>query len=142
MKTLTANEKAFVKWYKQEEGGKKAEALELLEREDYICLTDSEANEKAAEYIKDSLWAFNASFILSECGLDGSGEESLRSMQEKACESANNFILSLVEKTCGIESFIEAAISADGRGHFMSSYDGEEHEIESDGETFYVYRLN
>lgn len=30
----------------------------------------------------------------------------------------------------------------DGRGHSLSSYDGNEDEIEADGETFYVYRLN
>ena len=111
--------------------------------DDYLVLTDEEADEACAEYIADSLWAFNASFILSECGLDGSGEESLRQMQEKSCEGANAFILSLVENTCGITEFAESAISADGRGHFLSQYDGEEteQETENDG-TFYIYRTN
>ena len=100
--------------------------LAIIESGDYLVLTDKEADEKTAEYIKDSLWAFNADFILSECGLDLSGSESLKTMQEKSCESANDFVLSLVEKTCGLASFVKAAISADGRGHFLASYDGEE----------------
>jgi hypothetical protein len=114
-----------------------------LDDGDYLLLTDAEADEKAQEYIKDSLWAFNASFILSECGLDRSGAESLRTMQEKSCEGANDFILSLVEKTCGLADFVSAAISADGRGHFLSFYDGEETEISiPDNDTLYLYRCN
>ena len=118
------------------------EAEEKIETGDYTVLTDEEADEQCAEYIKDSLWAFNSDFILSECGLDLSGADSLRTMQEKSCESANDFVLSLVEKTCGIESFIESAVSADGRGHFMSSYDGEEIEAQIDGQYLYIYRVN
>jgi len=106
--------------------------------EDYLVLTDEEANEKTKEYIKESLWAFNANFILSECGLDLSGTESLKEMQQKVCESANDFILSLIEKTCGLDKFVESAIMADGRGHFLSTYDGEEVE---QGE-YFIYRLN
>lgn len=30
----------------------------------------------------------------------------------------------------------------DGRGHCLSPYDGEEHEIKIDGEWFYIYRTN
>ena len=107
-------------------------------REEYLVLTDEEADKATADYIKDSLWAFNASFILSECGLDFSGEQSLKSMQKESCEGANDFILSLVERTCGLKSFVKSAISADGRGHFLASYDGEEVEK---GE-FFIYRIN
>ena len=117
-----------------------------LDSGDYLVLTDSEANEKVAEYIKDSLWAFNANFILSECGLDLSGVDSLRAMQEKACESANDFILSLVEKTCGLASFVDSAISMDGRGHFLSPYDGNETEVSYKAgkktDFLYIYRQN
>jgi len=105
---------------------------------DYLVLTDEEANEKTKEYIKESLWAFNANFILSECGLDLSGTELLKEMQQKVCESANDFILSLIEKTCGLDKFVKSVIMADGRGHFFSTYDGEEVE---QGE-YFIYRLN
>ena len=30
----------------------------------------------------------------------------------------------------------------DGRGHCLSSYDGEEHEVQVNGEWFYIYRTN
>lgn len=30
----------------------------------------------------------------------------------------------------------------DGRGHCLSSYDGEEHEVKIDGEWYYIYRVN
>jgi hypothetical protein len=109
----------------------------IADGDEYLVLTDKEADEAVAENIKDSLWAFNANFILSECGLASSGAESLKTMQEKSCESANDFILSLVERTCGFKSFVESAISADGRGHFLSSYDGDELELDGD---FYAYR--
>jgi len=105
---------------------------------EYLVLTDEEADEKAMDYIKDSLWAFNANFILSECELDQSGAGSLRTMQEKSCESANDFILSLVEGTCGLDEFADSAISADGRGHFIATYDGEEIE---QGE-YFIYQTH
>ncbi len=113
------------------------------EADDYLVYTDDEADAACLEYIRDSVWAFNAGFILSECGLDSSGEDSLKAMQEKSCESANDFILSLIEKTCGLEEFVSSAISADGRGHFLSPYDGEENEVETENDgMLYIYRQN
>jgi len=111
---------------------------------EYLVLTDSEADEKATEQIKESVWAFNTSFILGECGLDFSGEDSLKRMQENSCEDANDFMLSLIERTCGLSSFVSSAISADGRGHFLATYDGDENEQIVDGidEYFYIYRAN
>ncbi len=111
------------------------------ERNGYIVLTDEEADEMAANYIKDSLWAFNASFLASETGYP---EEIFTAMQNK-CEDANDAIYSLIDSNksdTDINSFIEAAISADGRGHFMSSYDGNENEQSINGAYFYIYRMN
>ena len=108
-------------------------------KEEWQVYTDEEADKATQDYIKESVWAFNASSILGECGLPFSGEESLKSMQEKSCENANDFILALVEKTCGLEQFVSDAISADGRGHFLSGYDSEE--VELDG-GYYAYRTN
>jgi len=105
---------------------------------EYLVLTDDEANEATKEYIEQSVWVFNASFIIGECELDFSGQESLEKMQGEACEGANNFILSLIEKTCGLDEFVNSAISADGRGHFLSSYDGKEHEQG----IYFIYQTN
>jgi hypothetical protein len=60
-------------------------------------------------------------------------------MQSKKCEGANDAILALIEKTDGgLDGFVEEAISADGRGHFLSSYDGNENHESG----FYIYRTN
>jgi hypothetical protein len=113
---------------------------------EYLVLTDEEADEKTAEYIKDSLWAFKASFILSECGLPLDLEEAIQTFQENKCESANDALLALVERTCTLDSFTQSAISVDGRGHFLATYDSNENEetvVDNDDEqTFYIYRTN
>ena len=106
---------------------------------EFLVLTEDEANEVAAAYIADSLWAFNAEFILDTCELINTPEiaRSLRDMLKDACEGANAFVLALVGGTCGLNRFVQAAILADGRGHFLSSYDGEEVE---QGE-YFIYRI-
>ena len=110
--------------------------------EEYFVFTDDEANEAAAREIKNSLWAFNANFIL-DCTELAAGDccygdvvESLQTMQNKCCESCNEFIYALIESTCGIDEFIERAIYEDGRGHFISYYDG----MEDESEDYYIYR--
>ena len=40
------------------------------------------------------------------------------------------------------EEFIDDVIISDGRGHTISSYDGEEDEIEYNNEWYYIYRMN
>lgn len=105
----------------------------------YAIGTDEEADAAARDYITDTLWAFKAEFILDCCNLDRSGAESLGDMQEKAGENANAFILSLITQTCGLDYFCEEALRWDGRGHFLSPYDGEE--IELLGGTAFAYKL-
>jgi hypothetical protein len=113
------------------------DSFELGSKE-YAIGTDSEADAACAEYIRDTVWAFRAEFIVSECGLPYQLSQPIQVWQEKECEIANDGLVSLIEKTCGMDSFLESAISADGRGHFLSSYDGEENE-EGD---FFIYRVN
>ena len=38
--------------------------------------------------------------------------------------------------------FIEDVIYSDGRGHTISSYDGEEDEVYYENKTYYIYRMN
>lgn len=117
-----------------------------LGRSEYLVLTDDEADEKAEEYIEDSVWAFNAWFLADETGLP---EKAFAALSE-LCEDANEPILDMIKQTCGVERFVEDAISADGRGHFLSNYDGEESEYaykctdEKLGreEVWYIYRTN
>ena len=106
---------------------------------DYLVLTDKESNKKCAEYIKDSLWAFNASFIIEHSKLPYEALKMVKSFQEQKGEDANDTIEALIED---MDEFIEDAISADGRGHFNSPYNSNEYEETVENETFYIYRQN
>jgi len=103
--------------------------------QEYLVLTDDEADEKVAEYIKDSVWAFNPSFLSSHSDID---EGVFKLLQDK-CESANEAVLKLIKD---FDKFVEDAVATDGRGHFLSSYDGEENDHEHDNETYYIYQTN
>jgi hypothetical protein len=117
---------------------------------EFNIFTEEEREEAIAEYIKESLWAFNASFILQNSHIRWNNqheysqiEKALKEMQEKLCESANPLILVLIKN-----NFVKNAIEADGYGHFLSGYDGKENEeyikdIENQtGQYFYIYRQN
>lgn len=103
-------------------------------RNEYLVLTDDEADQKAKEYILSSVWAFNASFLLGHMP-NGMSEEMLKIVHEKKSEDCNDQFLELIEDK---KHFVEDAISADGRGHFISQYDGEENEQDE----FFIYRIN
>lgn len=100
----------------------------------YLVLTDEEADEKAREYILDSLWAFNADFLASNTGLPA---EVFTALQDK-CEDANETFKTLIEKCGDLDEFVSEAISSDGRGHFMNSYDGQENELGD----YYIYKMD
>ena len=103
--------------------------------QEYLVLTDDEADEKVAEHIKDSVWAFNPSFLSCHSGID---QDVFKLLQEK-CVSANEAILKLIKD---FDHFVKEAVASDGRGHFLSSYDGEENDHEHDNETYYIYQTN
>ena len=110
---------------------------------EYLVLDEEGADAKAREEIEYSLWAFNADFIIQHCKnyeeMDNSeyqsAVESLRHAQEQCCENANGLVKALIDD---MEEFMEDAIMADGRGHFISRYDGEEYEMNG----FYIYRVD
>ena len=111
--------------------------------QEYLVLTDEEADEKAREEIEDSLWAFNSDFIIRHTStyedMDNyefqAAVESLQKAKENACESLNPLVKALIED---MDDFVEDAIMSDGRGHFISRYDG--YENEENG--FYIYRVD
>ena len=110
----------------------------------YYVLDEKEAEEKAKEEILRSLCYFNSSFILKHSifwdsipyGAVKEYEEIIKSIQEKE----NSELIKVIIKD--INYFIEEAIRWDGRGHFISTYDGEEIEQEFEGEYYYIYRIN
>jgi hypothetical protein len=109
---------------------------EDVEGYEWKIYDDEEADEAVKEYIEESVWAFNSDFLAGETGIDA---DAFSSIQDK-CESANPAIRSMIEGTCGMNRFVEDAVSADGRGHFLSSYDGEEFAFQSGGKWYFAYR--
>jgi len=103
-----------------------------LGNKEYLVLTDEEADERVKEYIEESIWAFSPWFLASHTGLD---EEIIKHLQDK-CEGANDVLLNAVKD---VNDFVNDAISCDGRGHFMSSYDGHEHQLDNN---LFLYRTN
>lgn len=111
---------------------------------EYLVLTDEEATQAAREYIRERLWAFNTRFVLGHSKVDSNGKphfdrmcEAVAEMQETLCEDANEIVFALIED---FDAFVADAIRADGRGHFLSQYDGNEWERSADGVRFYIYR--
>lgn len=103
--------------------------------QEYLVLTDEEADEKAKEYILDSVWAFNADFLASHAK-EGIDSDVIQSIQEnEKCEGNNKVLTALLDD---VDHFVDDAIKSDGRGHFMNSYDGEENEQGK----YYIYRTN
>lgn len=107
---------------------------------EYTVLTDQESSRMAREYLLETVWAFNADFLKHHFKEEifEQAEIIINALQE-SCEDGNEALLSLIEDK---DRFVEEAISADGRAHFLSTYDGEEHEISIDGTQFYIYRTN
>ena len=104
-------------------------------REEYLVLTDNQADAHAREYITNSAWAFTKSFLDSHSeAINELDEKSFRGLQE-GCEGSNKAILKMIDD---VDHFVSDAISSDGRGHFLSGYDGEENE-EGD---YFIYRIN
>ena len=108
-----------------------------INNNEYKVLTDDEADEEVKEYIEQSVWAFNPSF-LSAHAKDGIDEDVFKALSEK-CEGSNEAVKSLIKD---FDHFVDDAVLSDGRGHFLSSYDGCEHEVNIKGNYYYIYRTN
>lgn len=110
---------------------------------EYMVLTNAEAEVEAKKRILDDVWAFRASCLIRHvkgyAKLSQEQEktlvEAIEMLQDKLCENANPILSAMINN---IDIFVADAIDADGRGHFLASYDGEEVEA---GE-FFIYRIN
>ena len=105
--------------------------------EEYLVLTNEEADEVTKEAITELVQAFNKDFIIahsSALDYDKASEQIIEAIQQQ-CESGNNAMTKLIDN---MDEFIEDAISSDGRGHFLSGYDGEENQQGN----YFIYRTN
>ena len=102
----------------------------------YAVGTDEEANDACNDYIRDSVWAFRASVLIQHMSCPSFLEEALEEYQSKYCEGCNDEIRDAINN---FPAFVEDATSVDGRGHFLSQYDGDEIELGKDANGAYVY---
>jgi hypothetical protein len=103
-------------------------------RREFAIGDDDEADRAVRSYIKDSVWSFRPEFLASYTGLP---EEMFVALQDK-CEDANDAFLECIKRTKHrLAGFVDEAVAADGRGHFLSPYDGDEHEVDN----FYIYQV-
>ena len=116
-----------------------------LEHGEWILCNEETAQRLAEEYVEETLWAFRPSWLAGVTGLD----ESIFTLLAETgkCEDLNPVVTALIKGT-GVDGdqrlahVIWEAVNYDGRGHFLSSYDGEEIELEAEIGTLYVYRTN
>jgi len=87
----------------------------------------------ARRVVINDLWAFRtefiAAFLTSRVKHFARTRESdiiamLKPAQEKLCEDAGPIVRALLGRS--LSKFVDEALRADGRGRFLSSYDGEE----------------
>jgi hypothetical protein len=104
---------------------------------EYLVCYHLQADNRTRAAIRESVWAFNPDFILKHAKIETTPNvvAALREMQGKLCESANPLVLAMIRN---FHAFAKEAISIDGRGHFISGYDGQEHKIDD----HYIYRIN
>lgn len=91
----------------------------------WLVGTEREADKATKENILDSLWAFRSSFIANFARLDDATERAIEKMQRDMSEDANPLIRRIIGES-NLNKFVKEAIRADGRGHFLAGYDGEE----------------
>ena len=102
--------------------------------QEWLVLTEDEADEAVYERILEDLWAFRPEYLQNWTETPA---DILQGMQEKLCEKATPIVRRLIGED-NLDRFVADAVGADGRGHFISGYDGNE----CDMGDFYGYRLN
>ena len=103
---------------------------------DYLVLTDNEADEMVGDYIEETVGMFNPSFLSDYTGID---EDVFVTLQEAGKYDTVKQIVLRNDKS---GAFALAAVQADGRGHFLATYDFNEHEVTVNDTTYYIYRVN
>ena len=107
----------------------------VVSMDDYLVYTDDEADEAVYNYIDESVCFFRSDFIAAHTDVD---KEVITKLQELH-EDSNQAIKSLIKD---FDHFVSDAVCADGRAHFLSSYDGEENQQTINGNDYYIYRSN
>ncbi|AXQ67688.1 hypothetical protein KIOSHI_267 [Bacillus phage Kioshi] len=123
---------------------------EELSHNEFVVLDSLTVDVYLLETQKENLFAYNINHIMNNLKQnvaldiihnhdDVSWDElrkSIQHAQENLCESANGLIQALTDW----KALILRGAEIDGNGHFISPYDGEEHEIKFEGLDLLVYK--
>lgn len=102
---------------------------------------ESEVEAAIAECIEQEAWSFNSDFVArhSKNGYSTELDKAIKMVQEDMSEDAQDLVIAVIEN---LETFIEDAVSEDGRGMFLNRNDNTEDEVKYKGVTYYCYRIN
>lgn len=117
-------------------------AVYEVDGEEWAVGTEAQAQKAAETYVADTLWAFNADYLINYMP-NGMTSEAVMAIQESLSEGANDAILALVGAKK--KKLIKDAIASDGRGHMLAGYDGREwdsDDIEGLPRGKVAYRIN
>ena len=124
-----------------EDIGELQEQLEEVEseseEEEIVARIDELESYKEEISEDDDNWEYteNAKESVVESRMDDVRDDPMSFIRDWGMEDR-------VEDFINEDEFIEEVIMSDGRGHTLSSYDGDEGEITFDGEWYYIYRTN
>lgn len=107
---------------------------------EYSIGNEEEVDNATEQNIRESLCYFNSQWIVDHLDTE-IPVNAITAIQEKY-EDGNDSLYEIISKLGDWDYFVRDSILADGRGHFMSSYDGEENEICYEGEWYFIYRIN
>lgn len=99
--------------------------------DEYHVYDDDGRRQAVMDQMGETISYFRSDFLAHETGIDQTAFEKL--------VGENDVVMVIVRSTCGLDALVDDAVSEDGYGVFLSSYDGEE--IELDGGLF-AYRHN
>ena len=129
------------------------EQLEAIDEEigDLRDQFEDAENESEEEYIDDQIEALEEqmedikneddNYEWSEEAIDDAMESKLEDIKHDPMEYIQMYELDITD-FIDMDDFVEDVISTDGRGNGLAGYDGEEREVNYDGEWFYIYRTN
>lgn len=105
----------------------------------YAVLNDEQAFDLVVEEIEENLWTFQSWFLSNVTGIDTIVFDAIQNNNGE--DSNNEAIKSLLDAVdVSIDSVAEQAIIADGLGHFIAQYDGEE--IPTEYQDYSIYRID
>lgn len=105
----------------------------------FYVLTDEEADEVTEQNISETLWTFNDWFLAPYLDIN---KYIIRRVQKETSEDCNTLFYKILDCEGKFKDFVDKAVSVDGRGTYITGYDGIEREISHKDKDFFIYRMD